>query len=70
MKLEDLQNIVYKDLPVNNFSWWERVALLFMPTYVSIDPCIDKNDVACAVHFKCLRDKIYITKFERLEPKP
>ncbi len=68
MKFEDLQNVVYKDLPINQFKWWEKCLLFFKPTYVSIDPAIKGNDYSAAVHFKTLGDKIYITKSERLFP--
>lgn len=64
MKYEDLQNIVYKDLPVNNCKWWERFLLLFKPTYIFIDPYIEGNDYPAAVHFKTLNGKIFITKDE------
>lgn len=67
MRFEDLQNIVYKDLPINNLHWWENVLLWFKPTYVSIDPCIEKNDYGAAVHFKEIRGKIVVTKIGRLK---
>lgn len=68
MKFEDLQNIVYKDLPINNISWWKRMCLFFKPTYLAFDPAIEGSDYSAAVYFKTIKGEVFITKIERLKP--